>query len=159
MSAQPIVAVSERRILAENLNPLLRAIMERQRICGKSRRRLPQTRSAASPLNVLLPAGRLFSASECKVVVITPLSSIYIHMAFKQTQPRQGKGECAMSLTQSRGLTDAGRWTAVATPLVEHLDALENAEGHGAPVPPLHSGAIEAARRFFDFVLSGIALD
>jgi hypothetical protein len=64
-----------------------------------------------------------------------------------------------MSLTQSRGLTDAGRWTAVATTLVEHLDALENADRHGATVPPLHSGAIEAARRFFAFVLSGIALD
>lgn len=64
-----------------------------------------------------------------------------------------------MSLTHSRGLTDAGRWTAVATTLVEHLDALENAKEHGATVPPPHSGAIEAARRFFHFVLNGIEVD
>ena len=64
-----------------------------------------------------------------------------------------------MSLTQSRGLTDAGRWTAVATTLVEHLDALENATGQGTTVPPPHSGAIEAARRFFGFVLDGIRVD
>lgn len=64
-----------------------------------------------------------------------------------------------MSLTQSRGLTDAGRWTAVATTLAEHLDALEHAKEHEATVPPPPSGAIEAARRFFGFVLSGIALD
>ena len=64
-----------------------------------------------------------------------------------------------MSLTQSRGLTDAGRWTAVATTLAEHLDALEKAKEQGATVPPPHSGAIEAARRFFGFVLTGIAVD
>ncbi len=64
-----------------------------------------------------------------------------------------------MSLTQSRGLTDAGRWTAVATTLAEHLDALEKAKEQGATVPPPHSGAIEAARRFFGFVLPGIAVD
>jgi hypothetical protein len=64
-----------------------------------------------------------------------------------------------MSLTQSRGLTDAGRWTAVATALVDHLDSLENAQQRGATVPPPPAGAIEAARRFFDFVLNGIALD
>ena len=62
-----------------------------------------------------------------------------------------------MSLTQSRGLTDAGRWTAVATTLADHLDALEEANGRIVPPPP--TGAIEAALRFFNFVLTGIALD
>ena len=64
-----------------------------------------------------------------------------------------------MSHTQSRGLTDAGRWTAVATTLAEHLNALEHAKEQGATVPPPPSGAIEAARRFFGFVLKGIELD
>lgn len=64
-----------------------------------------------------------------------------------------------MSLTQSRGLTDAGRWTAVATALAEHLDSVERAIQHDAPPPAPPRGAIEAARRFFRFVLSGIALD
>src|SRR5450755_273067 len=85
--------------------------------------------------------------------------SIYSHMAFRNAQPRQWQGERTMSLTQSRGLTDAGRWTAVATALVDHLDSLENAQQRGATVPPPPAGAIEAARRFFDFVLNGIALD
>jgi hypothetical protein len=62
-----------------------------------------------------------------------------------------------MSLTQSRGLTDAGRWTAVATTLADHLDALENLNAASVPPPP--TGAIEAALRFFNFVLTGIALD
>jgi hypothetical protein len=64
-----------------------------------------------------------------------------------------------MSLTQSRGLTDAGRWTAVAATLADHLDALENARGRGGSVPPPPQGAIEAARRFFNFALAGIELD
>ena len=61
------------------------------------------------------------------------------------------------SLTQSRGLAAAGRWTAVATALADHLEALEGANGAKVPPPPL--GAIEAARRFFNFVLTGIDLD
>jgi hypothetical protein len=62
-----------------------------------------------------------------------------------------------MSLTHSRGLTAAGRWTAVAATLADHLDALESANGANVAPPPL--GAIEAARRFFNFVLTGIDLD
>lgn len=62
-----------------------------------------------------------------------------------------------MSLTQSRGLAAAGRWTAVAATLVGHLEALENTNGGNVPPPPL--GAVEAARRFFTFVLTGIDLD
>lgn len=64
-----------------------------------------------------------------------------------------------MSFTQSRGLTDAGRWTTVATILAEHLDELESAKKHGATPPPPPGRAIEAARHFFSFVLSGIELD
>jgi len=64
-----------------------------------------------------------------------------------------------MSFTQSRGLTDAGRWTTIAITLSEHLDALEQAKEHSSAVPPPPIGAIEGARRFFDFVLAGIALD
>jgi hypothetical protein len=64
-----------------------------------------------------------------------------------------------MSLTVSRGLSDAGRWTAVATSVVEHLEALDRAakSRREAPRPPV--GAMDAARRFFRYVLEGIALD
>jgi hypothetical protein len=65
-----------------------------------------------------------------------------------------------MSLTQSRGLTNAGRWTAVAATLADHLEALEAVKQRGGEVPPPPpKGAIEAARRFFQFVLAGIDLD
>jgi hypothetical protein len=64
-----------------------------------------------------------------------------------------------MSFTVSRGLADAGRWAAVATAVVEHLEATERATKRhvASPAPPI--GAIEAARRFFSYVLEGIALD
>lgn len=64
-----------------------------------------------------------------------------------------------MSLTQSRGMTDAGRWTAVATTLAEHLEAYKNAREHGEPLPSPPVGAIERARRFFLLVLNGIDFD
>lgn len=64
-----------------------------------------------------------------------------------------------MSLTQSRGLNDVGQWTAVATTLAEHIDALQRAGKRSDKVSPPPAGAIEAARRFFQFVLNGIALD
>lgn len=64
-----------------------------------------------------------------------------------------------MSFTRSRGLTDAGRWTAVATTLAEHLEALKHAEELGSEFPPPPTGAIERARSFFGLVLDGIAFD
>lgn len=64
-----------------------------------------------------------------------------------------------MSLTVSRGFTDAGRWTAVATTVAEHLDAMRQATKRRTEVPPPPKGAIEAARRFFRYVLEGIQLD
>lgn len=64
-----------------------------------------------------------------------------------------------MSLTVSRGLTDAGRWTAVATTLAEYLDALDRAAKHKLESPPPPRGAIAAATQFFRFVLEGIELD
>jgi hypothetical protein len=64
-----------------------------------------------------------------------------------------------MSLTVSRGLTDAGRWTAVATTVAEHLDAVKEAAKSRRAMPPPPKGAIEAARRFFRYVLDGIELD
>lgn len=64
-----------------------------------------------------------------------------------------------MSLTQSRGLADAGRWTAAATTLADHLEALGSAKEQSGSVPALPNGAIQAARRFFTFALNGIELD
>src|SRR5688572_12268707 len=64
-----------------------------------------------------------------------------------------------MSLTVSRGLSDAGRWTAVATTVVEHLEAVEQATKRHRQPPPAPVGAIDAALRFFRYVLDGIALD
>ena len=65
-----------------------------------------------------------------------------------------------MSLTQSRGLTNAGRWTAVAATLADHLEALEAAKKRGSKMPPPPpNGAVEAAHRFFTFVLTGIEHD
>lgn len=64
-----------------------------------------------------------------------------------------------MSLTVSRGFTDAGRWTAVATTVAEHLDAVRKAARRQTEAPPPPKGAIEAARRFFRYVLEGIQLD
>jgi hypothetical protein len=54
-------------------------------------------------------------------------------------------------------MTDAGRWTTVATTVAEHLNAVEDAlEGHHPP-PPAPVGALDAAEQFFTFVL--LALD
>ena len=64
-----------------------------------------------------------------------------------------------MSLTVSRGFTDAGRWTAMATTVAEHLDAVRRAARRRAEAPSPPRGAIEAARRFFRYVLEGIQLD
>lgn len=64
-----------------------------------------------------------------------------------------------MSLTVSRGLTDAGRWAAVATTVAEHLDVVRQSAKRRVAAPPPPKGAIEAARRFFRYVLEGIALD
>ena len=61
-----------------------------------------------------------------------------------------------MSLTVSRGMMDAGRWTTVATTVVEHLGAVEEAlEGHDA-LPPVPVGALDAAEQFFKYVLLAI---
>jgi len=64
-----------------------------------------------------------------------------------------------MSLTVSRGLTDAGRWTAVATTVAEHLEAMAKAAKRRMAVQLPPKGALEAARRFFQYVLEGIELD
>ena len=45
-----------------------------------------------------------------------------------------------MSLTVSRGLSDAGRWTAVATTVVEHLEAVEQATKRHRQPPPAPVG-------------------
>jgi hypothetical protein len=69
------------------------------------------------------------------------------------------QGGALMSLTVSRGFTDAGRWTAVATTVAEHLDAMRQAKRRHKEAPPPPKGAIEAARRFFRYVLEGIHSD
>lgn len=64
-----------------------------------------------------------------------------------------------MSLTVSRGLTDAGRWTTMATMVVEHLNDIEYAVRVHREPPPPPLGAYAAAKQFFTLVLNGIARD
>ena len=70
---------------------------------------------------------------------------------------REGHGQ--MSLTVSRGLTDAGRWTAVATAVAEYLDEFDAAVTKRTQLPSPPGGAIRAAERFFELGLRGIAVD
>ena len=60
-----------------------------------------------------------------------------------------------MSLTVSRGLTDARRWTGVAASVAEFIAA--SLKESTVPRPP--SGALNAARQFFQYVIDGIAID
>jgi hypothetical protein len=62
-----------------------------------------------------------------------------------------------MSLTASRGMMDAGRWTTVATTVAEHLGAVEDAIKSHHSLPPAPVGALDAAEQFFGYVL--LALD
>jgi hypothetical protein len=72
--------------------------MDRQRIYGGCERRLPQPRSEASSLKVLLPTGRVFLASGRNIVVITPLSSIYSYMALNPATAKLAKEDNAQCL-------------------------------------------------------------
>src|ERR1700722_14015071 len=62
----------------------------------------------------------------------------------------------SMSQTESLGIADAARWTAVAASMSEYLGSWIG-ESH-AP-PPVPRGIFAGAHRFLDQALEGIALD
>lgn len=61
-----------------------------------------------------------------------------------------------MSLTASRGLMDAGRWTTVAMTVAEHIRAIQDARSeHNAP-PSAPAGALNAAGQFLGYALAAL---
>jgi hypothetical protein len=61
-----------------------------------------------------------------------------------------------MSQIEPTNLTDASRWVGVAASMVEYLQAYSESD-LSRPTPP--RGILAGARRFFDQVLEGIALN
>ncbi|MBX7134335.1 MAG: hypothetical protein K1X67_16805 [Fimbriimonadaceae bacterium] len=61
-----------------------------------------------------------------------------------------------MSLTASRGMMDAGRWTTVATAVAEHLAEVEDAIEAQRALPSAPVGALDAAQQFFNYVLGAL---
>jgi len=61
-----------------------------------------------------------------------------------------------MSMTASRGLMDAGRWTTVAVTVAEHVSAVQAARKAHQNLPSAPAGALNAAGQFLKNALKAL---